>query len=146
MPSWLLSDLPFSSSPDTFLCTTGKILLGYHLDNFHRFPWWFPWSWGKRIYSEQDHVIGRLFMYHNVPLDQKLPDVLGVVNRYFIMVKQPQIVLPRLSSLLVHWAKHLLQDFHVDLQIDRLFLWQEFAVNNALDIKERNQHEFEFWL
>jgi len=36
------------------------------------------------------------------------------------------------------------QDLFADLLIDRLALWQELTVDDASDIKERDQHDFDF--
>ena len=61
------------------------------------------------------------------------------------MVKQLRFVLPQLSSLLAQRAKQKLQDLFVDLLTDRLALWQELTVDDASDIEERDQHDFDFW-
>ena len=34
-----------------------------------------------------------------------------------------------------------LQDLFVDLQVDRLALWQELTVDDASDIEEHDQHD-----
>ena len=86
----------------------------------------------------------RLFQYGDVLLGQELPDAQGIVSRCTVVVKQPRFVLPQLSSLLMHWAKQKPQDLFVDLLIDRLALWQEPTVDNASDIKEHDQHDFDF--
>ena len=55
------------------------------------------------------------------------------------MVKQPWFVLPQISSLLVHWVKHMLQNLLVVLLIDDLTLWQELNGDDAPHIKEYDQ-------
>ena len=40
--------------------------------------------------------------------------------------------------------KQKLQDLFVDLLIDRQALWQELTVDDASDIEERDQHDFDF--
>ena len=59
-----------------------------------------------------------------------------------VVVKQPQFLLPQLLPRLVYWAKHTPQELPVDLLIDSLALWPELDVEDALDIKECDQHEF----
>ena len=90
--------------------------------------------------------IGTLFQQGNVLLSQELLDAQGTVSRCIGVVKQPKFSLSQLSSLLAHWAKQTLQDLFVDLLIDRLVLWQELTVDDACLIKERDQHDFDFWL
>ena len=108
-----------------------------------RIPLMLPLSLGKRKKSHgaRSGKIGMLFQYSDVLLGQELP----VVSRCIVVVKQPRFILPQLSSFLAHWAKQKPQDLFVDLLIDRLALWQELTVDDASDIEERDQHDFDFW-
>ena len=99
----------------------------------------------KRVTRSKIRWIRRLFQYGDVLLGQELPDAQGVVSRCIVVVKQPRFVLPQLSSLLAHWAKQKLQDLFVDLLTDRLALWQKLTVDDASDIEEHDQHDFDFW-
>ena len=105
-------------------------------------PLMIPMSLGKRKKVTRSKIrwIGRLFQY-----GQELPDAQGNVSRCSVVVKQSGFVLPQLSSLLAHWAMQKLQDLFVDLQVDRLALWQELTVDDASDIEEHDQHDSDFW-
>ena len=99
----------------------------------------------KKVARSKIRWIGRLFQYGDVLLGQELPDAQGIVIRCIVVVKQPGLVLPQLSSLLAPWAKQKLQDLFVNLLIDRLALWQEPTVDHASHIEERDQRDFDFW-
>ena len=88
-----------------------------------------------------------MFQYGVVLLGQELPDAEGVVSRCIVVVKQPGFVLPQLSSLLVSSRtprESKAADLFVDLLIVCLAPWQELTVDDASDIKERDQQDFDF--
>ena len=63
-----------------------------------------------------------------------------------VMIKQPWPCFPQFSSFLPHWAHQTSQDVFVDVLINSLALWQEFCLNNSMDIKNSYQHHLGFEL
>ena len=76
-----------------------------------------------------------MFQYGNISLDQELLNVHRILKWRIVVVKQPQFVLPQL-------LKHILQDFLIELLIDHLALWQELAVDDAVQIDEHDQRHW----
>ena len=74
----------------------------------------------KHVTQNKIRWIMWLFYFGVNSLSQELPDADGVLNRGFVVVTQSQFVLPQLSSLLAHRAKHTPQNllrflFHIVL-------------------------------
>ena len=86
--------------------------------------------------------IGRWFQDDDIPLGQELLSAQGVMSRRVVVVKQPLLVLLKLSSLFTQRAKYMPQDLFVDFLIDHQTLWQEIAAEDAPHIEERDQQYF----
>jgi len=57
------------------------------------------------------------------------------------MVENPIIVL-KFRAFSMHSFTHPLQYFHIISLVDCLALWNEFRVNNNLNIEESNEHDW----
>ena len=60
------------------------------------------------------------------------------------MMKQPGLCHPQFSSFLPHRTHQTLKDVFVNILVNGLALWQEFWMNNSMNIKENNQHNLNF--
>ena len=76
--------------------------------------------WKRKGHTEQDQLNRKGVPDQQCYSRQKLPDAKGVVNRCLVVAK----------------------DILVNLLIDRLAMWQEFAINDAPHIEERDQYDF----
>ena len=68
-----------------------------------------------------------LLQHSNVSFCKKLPDSQGIINWNIVMMNHPCPCFPQFSSFLNHLMYQMLQDVFVDIVVDGLALWQNFA-------------------
>ena len=90
----------------------------------------------KEVTRGQIWKVGWLLWYSNVMFGTKFLNSEGIMSWSFVMMKQPWPRYPRFSFLPSHWVHQTSQEVFVDMLINSLALWQEFWVDNSMDIKK----------
>jgi hypothetical protein len=85
-----------------------------------------------------------LFNFNNRFLGQKLLEIESLVSWNIVMVEN-RIAGSKFRPFSMHSFSYPLQYFRIISLVDCLTLWNEFKVNNTLDIEKIDDHYLHLW-